>query len=134
MVRLFSSYPLKWWQSGSVFCPRPGSTGRSHGSRSSSSGPFPYQNWLQQWSKQDEQLVELALVTTGMTGLADRALDTLSGGQRQRAWIAMALAQDTEILLLDEPTTFLDLAHRRGVGSPLRVEPSSGSDDCNGAA
>jgi len=64
--------------------PQAGSTGRSHGSRSSSSGP-PYQNWLQQWSKQDEQLVELAPVTTGMTGLADRALDTLSGGQRQRA-------------------------------------------------
>jgi iron complex transport system ATP-binding protein len=75
-------------------------------------GRFPYQNWLQQWSKEDEQLVESALATTGMTGLADRALDTLSGGQRQRAWLAMALAQDTEILLLDEPTTFLDLAHQ----------------------
>jgi iron complex transport system ATP-binding protein len=75
-------------------------------------GRFPYQNWLQQCSKEDERLVESALATTGMTQLANRALDTLSGGQRQRAWIAMALAQDTEILLLDEPTTFLDLAHQ----------------------
>jgi iron complex transport system ATP-binding protein len=75
-------------------------------------GRYPYQNWLQQWSKDDEVMVEQALVTTGMTHLADRELDTLSGGQRQRAWIAMALAQDTEILLLDEPTTFLDLAHQ----------------------
>jgi iron complex transport system ATP-binding protein len=75
-------------------------------------GRYPYQNWLQQWSKEDERLVEQALATTGMTPLAYRALDTLSGGQRQRAWMAMALAQDTEILLLDEPTTFLDLAHQ----------------------
>lgn len=75
-------------------------------------GRYPYQNWLQQWSKEDEQLVEQALVITGMRELADRQLDMLSGGQRQRAWIAMVLAQDTEILLLDEPTTFLDLAHQ----------------------
>jgi iron complex transport system ATP-binding protein len=75
-------------------------------------GRFPYQNWLQQWTKEDERLVEIALETTGMQELAERELDTLSGGQRQRAWIAMALAQDTDILLLDEPTTFLDLAHQ----------------------
>jgi len=75
-------------------------------------GRYPYQNWFQQWSKEDEFLVEEALITTEMTQLADRALDSLSGGQRQRAWIAMALAQDTDILLLDEPTTFLDLAHQ----------------------
>ncbi len=75
-------------------------------------GRYPYQNWLQQWSKEDERMVEQALAKTGMTHLAERSLDTLSGGQRQRAWIAMALAQDTEILLLDEPTTFLDLAHQ----------------------
>lgn len=75
-------------------------------------GRYPYQNWLQQWSKDDEILVEKALLITGITELAERSLDTLSGGQRQRAWIAMALAQDTEILLLDEPTTFLDLAHQ----------------------
>jgi iron complex transport system ATP-binding protein len=75
-------------------------------------GRYPYQNWLQQWSKADEQIVESALAITGMSELAERSLDTLSGGQRQRAWIAMALAQDTEILLLDEPTTYLDLAHQ----------------------
>lgn len=75
-------------------------------------GRYPYQNWLQQWSTQDEKLVQRALEITDLTELSDRALETLSGGQRQRAWIAMALAQDTEILLLDEPTTFLDLAHQ----------------------
>lgn len=75
-------------------------------------GRYPYQTWLQQWSKADEQAVEQALEITEMTELGDRPLDTLSGGQRQRAWIAMTLAQDTDILLLDEPTTFLDLAHQ----------------------
>lgn len=75
-------------------------------------GRYPYQNWLQQWTKDDERIVEQALKITAMLELANRPLDTLSGGQRQRAWIAMALAQDTEILLLDEPTTFLDLAHQ----------------------
>jgi iron complex transport system ATP-binding protein len=75
-------------------------------------GRYPYQNWLQQWSAQDEKIVQRALEITDLIHFRDRALDTLSGGQRQRAWIAMALAQDTEILLLDEPTTFLDLAHQ----------------------
>ncbi|MDB9446079.1 ABC transporter ATP-binding protein [Anabaena sp. CS-542/02] len=75
-------------------------------------GRFPYQNLMQQWTKEDEHFVEIALETTRMKELAERELDTLSGGQRQRAWIAMALAQNTEILLLDEPTTFLDLAHQ----------------------
>ncbi|GAB4245362.1 MAG: ABC transporter ATP-binding protein [Stanieria sp.] len=75
-------------------------------------GRYPYQNWLQQWSKEDEQKVAEALEITAMRKLADRALDKLSGGQRQRAWIAMILAQDTDILLLDEPTTFLDLSHQ----------------------
>ncbi|WP_333309977.1 ABC transporter ATP-binding protein [Microcoleus sp. N9_A2] len=75
-------------------------------------GRYPYQNWLQQWSAKDETIVQQALLITDLLELADRALDTLSGGQRQRAWIAMALAQDTDILLLDEPTTFLDLAHQ----------------------
>jgi iron complex transport system ATP-binding protein len=75
-------------------------------------GRFPHQSWLHQWSQEDRRLVELALQVTGMSDLADRALDTLSGGQRQRAWIAMILAQNTDILLLDEPTTFLDLAHQ----------------------
>lgn len=75
-------------------------------------GRYPHQSWFQQWSKEDEQFTEQALAITGMLELADRPLDSLSGGQRQRAWIAMALAQNTEILLLDEPTTFLDLAHQ----------------------
>lgn len=75
-------------------------------------GRYPYQGWLQQWSVEDEKITQQALATTGLVELAERSLDSLSGGQRQRAWIAMALAQDTEILLLDEPTTFLDLAHQ----------------------
>ena len=75
-------------------------------------GRYPHQSWLRQWSKADERAVERALQTTGVMDLADRPLDTLSGGQRQRAWISMALAQETETLLLDEPTTFLDMAHQ----------------------
>jgi len=75
-------------------------------------GRYPHQNWLQQWSKKDETMVNWALELSGMIELAERPLDNLSGGQRQRAWVAMALAQNTEILLLDEPTTFLDLAHQ----------------------
>ncbi|MBV1786810.1 ABC transporter ATP-binding protein [Marinobacterium sp. D7] len=75
-------------------------------------GRYPYQNWLQQWSVQDEAMVNHALERTGMSALAERPVDALSGGQRQRAWIAMTLAQDTDTLLLDEPTTFLDLAHQ----------------------
>ncbi|MGF1540842.1 MAG: ABC transporter ATP-binding protein [Pleurocapsa sp.] len=75
-------------------------------------GRYPYQNWLQQWSKEDEEKIQEALSITTMTELSERALDSLSGGQRQRAWIAMILAQDTDILLLDEPTTYLDLAHQ----------------------
>lgn len=77
-----------------------------------SQGRYPYQNWLQQWSAQDEHYVQQALEITDLVELGDRPLDTLSGGQRQRAWIAMTLAQNTQILLLDEPTTFLDLAHQ----------------------
>lgn len=75
-------------------------------------GRYPYQSWLQQWSKEDERHVTLALQTTGLTDLAERTVDSLSGGQRQRAWIAMVLAQGTDIILLDEPTTYLDLTHQ----------------------
>lgn len=78
-------------------------------------GRYPHQGWLQQWSKEDEQQVNWALSITQMQEFAHCALDNLSGGQRQRAWIAMTLAQDTEILLLDEPTTYLDLAHQMEV-------------------
>lgn len=75
-------------------------------------GRYPHQSWLQQWSREDEQIVLEALDTTNLTAFADRAVDTLSGGQRQRAWIAMTLAQQTEVLLLDEPTTYLDMAYQ----------------------
>ncbi|MFG3579817.1 ABC transporter ATP-binding protein [Micromonospora chersina] len=75
-------------------------------------GRQPYQRWWRQWSAEDGRAVEEALAMADVTELADRPVDTLSGGQRQRVWIAMTLAQDTEALLLDEPTTFLDLAHQ----------------------
>ncbi len=75
-------------------------------------GRHPHQRWFAQWSHQDEEVVEAALAMTDTTDLRDRPLDQLSGGQRQRAWIAMTLAQDTDLMLLDEPTTYLDLAHQ----------------------
>jgi len=75
-------------------------------------GRHPHQRWFRQWSAEDEAAVRAALAATGTGDLADRPVDELSGGQRQRAWIAMALAQGTEILLLDEPTTYLDMAHQ----------------------
>jgi len=75
-------------------------------------GRYPHQKWLQPWSKADENWVQQALHLTNLSDLSDRPLDTLSGGQRQRAWIALVLAQNPKILLLDEPTTFLDMAHQ----------------------
>jgi iron complex transport system ATP-binding protein len=75
-------------------------------------GRYPHQSWLQQWAAEDEAAVAKALELTGMAELAGRPVDALSGGQRQRAWIAMTLAQETQVILLDEPTTFLDLAHQ----------------------
>ncbi|MGI5327705.1 ABC transporter ATP-binding protein [Actinomadura nitritigenes] len=74
-------------------------------------GRQPHQPWYRGWSPEDSQIVENAMQATGVLDIADTALDELSGGQRQRAWIAMTLAQQTPILLLDEPTTYLDLAH-----------------------
>ena len=75
-------------------------------------GRHPHQGAFRRWSAADEDAVVEALALTGTTGLADRVVDELSGGQRQRVWIAMALAQGTDLLLLDEPTTYLDLAHQ----------------------
>ncbi|HEK9101091.1 ABC transporter ATP-binding protein [Bacillus pfraonensis] len=75
-------------------------------------GRYPYQTWLKQWSEKDEEMVQKALAATGMTEFAERDVHALSGGQRQRAWIAMTLAQDTDIILLDEPTTYLDMTHQ----------------------
>ncbi|GAA2012315.1 ABC transporter ATP-binding protein [Nakamurella flavida] len=75
-------------------------------------GRYPHQRLLRQWSRTDEQIVLQSMRSTGVDALALRAVDELSGGQRQRVWLAMALAQETPILLLDEPTTFLDIAHQ----------------------
>ncbi|MBT2524419.1 ABC transporter ATP-binding protein [Streptomyces sp. ISL-99] len=78
-------------------------------------GRYPHQRLLSPWSAADQAAVEAALERTGTAALRDQPVDRLSGGQRQRAWIALALAQDTELLLLDEPTTFLDLRHQLDV-------------------
>lgn len=75
-------------------------------------GRYPYQSMLRQWSPEDERVVAEALTEVGMRDAADQLVDELSGGQRQRVWIAMTLAQRTPVLLLDEPTTFLDIAHQ----------------------
>ena len=75
-------------------------------------GRYPHQTLFAQWSARDEEAVTAAMRATHVDELADRLVDTLSGGQRQRVWIALALAQDAPCLLLDEPTTFLDIAHQ----------------------
>jgi iron complex transport system ATP-binding protein len=75
-------------------------------------GRNPHQRWWQQWSVEDERAVAEAMTATDVAPLLDRPVDELSGGQRQRVWLAMALAQETPLLLLDEPTTYLDLAHQ----------------------
>ncbi|MDO5622929.1 MAG: ABC transporter ATP-binding protein [Paracoccus sp. (in: a-proteobacteria)] len=75
-------------------------------------GRFPHQGFLQQWSPEDERAVRAALEATGTLPLAARPVAELSGGQRQRVWVAMVLAQETGILLLDEPTTYLDIVHQ----------------------
>lgn len=75
-------------------------------------GRYPHQSLLRQWSSADEAAVAAALAAANVADLADRPVDELSGGQRQRVWIAMVLAQQTPVLLLDEPTTYLDIAHQ----------------------
>lgn len=75
-------------------------------------GRYPYQRLLRQWSREDERAVSAAMEAVGVAELADRVVDELSGGQRQRVWLALVLAQETPIMLLDEPTTFLDIAHQ----------------------
>jgi iron complex transport system ATP-binding protein len=75
-------------------------------------GRYPHQGWFRRWSAADDDAVARALEATGTLDVAERPVDELSGGQRQRVWIAMALAQETGLLLLDEPTTFLDVSHQ----------------------
>ncbi|MEV6567371.1 ABC transporter ATP-binding protein [Streptomyces kronopolitis] len=75
-------------------------------------GRYPHQGLLRQWSERDERIVGESMAATGVDALAERCVDELSGGQRQRVWIAMALAQQTPLFLLDEPTTYLDIQHQ----------------------
>lgn len=80
-----------------------------------SRGRYPHQGFMRQWSDEDEAAVENALAATSLSALSGRSVDSLSGGQRQRAFIAMTLAQETPVILLDEPTTFLDLRYQNEV-------------------
>jgi len=77
-----------------------------------SRGRYPHQKLIRQWTDTDERAVLEAMAATGVTDLSPRLVDELSGGQRQRVWVAMVLAQQTPLMLLDEPTTFLDIAHQ----------------------
>ncbi|WP_458524400.1 ABC transporter ATP-binding protein [Onishia taeanensis] len=89
-------------------------------------GRQPHQGVMRQWSGEDERVVEAALAAANLTDIADRTLDAMSGGQRQRAWIAMAIAQQTPLLLLDEPTSALDLGHQIEVFELVRGLAAAG--------
>jgi iron complex transport system ATP-binding protein len=89
----------------------PGARSRRTASRSSTRG-HPHQSFLRRWSRDDERAVQAAMDATRLSDLAERPVDEVSGGQRQRVWLARALAQETPLLLLDAPTTFLDLQHQ----------------------
>ncbi|MDU0967502.1 MAG: ABC transporter ATP-binding protein [Actinomycetaceae bacterium] len=89
-------------------------------------GRYPHQSLLRQWSPADEDAVAAAMASAGVTHLAERAVSELSGGQRQRVWIAMILAQDTDLVLLDEPTTYLDISHQIDVLELARALQAAG--------
>ncbi|MBO9468899.1 ABC transporter ATP-binding protein [Endozoicomonas sp. G2_2] len=89
-------------------------------------GRQPHQGWLRHWSAEDARVVSAALAAADLEALADRPLDAMSGGQRQRAWIAMTVAQQTPLLLLDEPTTALDLGHAIEVFELIRELAAAG--------
>lgn len=89
-------------------------------------GRYPYQKLLQQWSDADEAAVTAAMEATATTGLAGEFIDELSGGQRQRVWLAMLLAQETDLMLLDEPTSYLDIAHQYELLELLRTQHDQG--------
>ncbi|GAB2801068.1 ABC transporter ATP-binding protein [Halomonas shantousis] len=89
-------------------------------------GRQPHQGWLRQWSAEDRRVVDDAIAAADLEGFAERPLEAMSGGQRQRAWIAMAIAQQTPLLLLDEPTSALDLGHQVEVFELIRTLAATG--------
>lgn len=89
-------------------------------------GRFPHRSFLSRWSEADDRAVEEALAITGLEALSERHVEELSGGQRQRAWLATILAQETPLLLLDEPTTYLDLSHQLDVLDMISELPEKG--------